>query len=90
MAITLALEAKCYAPGQTPVGVKDISRLIARLRYRDLGFMVTTSYVARQAYEEVRHDRHPVVILPGGDLVKSLRGAGVRDPGDLAQWLAAA
>jgi hypothetical protein len=90
VAITLALEAKCYAPGQTAVGVKDISRLIARLRYRDVGFMVTTSYVARQAYQEVRHDRHPVVILPGGDLVKSLRGAGVRDARDLDQWLDAA
>jgi hypothetical protein len=84
--ITLALEAKCYQPGQTAVGVKDMSRLISRLRYRDLGFMVTTSYVGRQAYEEIREDGHPVVVLSGGDIVTDLRRQGIRTPVEFALW----
>jgi hypothetical protein len=85
--INIALEAKCYAPGQHSVGVKETSRLISRLKYRDLGFMVTTSYVARQAYEELREDRHPVVVLSGGDLVRELRRRGIASPHDVNDWL---
>lgn len=60
-----SLEAKCYRPpinGVTPntVGVKEVSRLISRIRQRQFGVLVTTSLVARQAYQEVREDRHPI------------------------------
>lgn len=85
--ISLALEAKCYDPGRTAVGVRDMSRLVSRLRHRDLGFFVTTSFIGRQAYTEIREDRHPVVILSGGDLVSELRRRGVHTPGDLNSWL---
>ncbi len=85
--INIALEAKCYAPGQHSVGVKETSRLISRLKYRDLGFVVTTSFVARQAYEELREDRHPVVVLSGGDLVRELRRRGVASAHDVSGWL---
>lgn len=59
--IDCALEAKCYALNNG-VGVKEMSRLISRIRYRQFGIMMTTSYVDSQAYEEVTQDGHPVLI----------------------------
>ncbi|MCP1762460.1 O-acetyl-ADP-ribose deacetylase (regulator of RNase III) [Bradyrhizobium japonicum] len=36
------LEAKCYGSGNS-VGVREMSRLISRLRHRQFGVLVTTS-----------------------------------------------
>ena len=47
--VGFSVEAKCYAPGRASVGVKDLSRLISRLRHRQFGVLVTTSFVAKQA-----------------------------------------
>jgi hypothetical protein len=74
--VDFALEAKCYSPGiggteANTVGVREISRLISRLRHRQFGVLVTTSAVARQGYEEVREDRHPIFSLPAETLPKS-------------------
>lgn len=71
------LEAKCYRPplhGEAPntVGVREVSRLISRIRHRQFGVLVTTSLVARQAYEEVREDRHPIVFIFGRDIAEIL------------------
>jgi hypothetical protein len=72
-----SLEAKCYRPpidGESPntVGVKEISRLISRIRHRQFGVLVTTSVIARQAYEEVREDRHPIIFICGRDIAEIL------------------
>jgi hypothetical protein len=72
-----SLEAKCYRPpleGESPitVGVREVSRLISRIRHRQFGVLVTTSVVARQAYEEVREDRHPIVFISGRDIAEIL------------------
>ncbi|ELW9530332.1 restriction endonuclease [Burkholderia cenocepacia] len=72
-----SLEAKCYRPpmnGGAPnsVGVKEVSRLISRIRHRQFGVLVTTSVVARQAYEEVREDRHPIIFISGRDITEIL------------------
>lgn len=72
-----SLEAKCYRPpvgGEVPntVGVKEVSRLISRIRHRQFGVLVTTSVIARQAYEEVREDRHPIVFISGRDIAEIL------------------
>jgi hypothetical protein len=80
-----ALEAKCYRPplrGKkvNTVGVKEVSRLIARLRHRQFGILVTTSVVAKQAYEEVRLDRHPVVFICGKDIAEILVSKGFNTP----------
>lgn len=80
-----ALEAKCYRPpiGDTKantVGVKEVARLISRLRHRQFGVLVTTSVVAKQAYEEVRNDKHPVVFICGKDIVEILVGKGFNTP----------
>jgi len=80
-----ALEAKCYRPplrGQRPntVGVRDVARLIARLRHRQFGVLVTTSAIAKQAYQEVRQDRHPVVFICGKDISEILISKGFNTP----------
>ena len=72
-----SLEAKCYRPplnGQTAntVGVKEVSRLISRIRHRQFGVLVTTSVIGRQAYEEVREDRHPIIFFSGRDIADIL------------------
>ncbi len=71
--IECALEAKCYDPTKTAVGVKAMSRLISRIKYRQFGIMITTSYVDTQAYKEVKEDGHPILILTGKDIVEILR-----------------
>jgi len=85
--LDFALEAKCYAPGQNGSGVKDVARLISRLRHRQFGVFVTTSYVASQAYREIRDDEHPVVIMSGIDIIQTLQTHGVATKEALAVWL---
>jgi len=74
---TFALEAKLYDLSGSGVGVAEVARLISRLRHRQFGVLVTTSYVAKQAYQEIRADQHPVVILAGRDIVDLLRGKAI-------------
>ncbi|GAA2223307.1 restriction endonuclease [Promicromonospora sukumoe] len=78
--LQFALEAKCYGL-DTGVGVKMISRLISRLKHREFGVFVTTSFISQQAYTEIREDQHPVVFITGRDIVESMkrRGIGRRD-----------
>ena len=80
-----SLEAKCYRPplnGQTAnsVGVKEVSRLISRIRHRQFGVLVTTSVIGRQAYEEVRKDRHPIIFFCGKDIADILMTSGFNTP----------
>jgi hypothetical protein len=87
-----ALEAKCYGPGvlglpSAAVGVKETSRLISRLRHRQFGILVTTSVVRRQAYEEIRQDRHPVIILCGRDIAQLLIDKGKNSGAAVTDWL---
>lgn len=80
-----ALEAKCYAKNNS-VGVREMSRLISRIRYRQFGVLVTTSYVHSQAYQEVIEDGHPILIITASDIGGILRKNGIysRNVGD---WL---
>lgn len=74
--IDCALEAKCYSP-QNGVGVRKMSRLISRIRYRQFGIMITTSYVNMQAYSEVVEDGHPILIVTASDIANVLRKNGL-------------
>ncbi|WP_444929135.1 restriction endonuclease [Microbulbifer sp. SSSA002] len=65
------MEAKCYAINNG-VGVKELSRLISRLRHRQFGVLVITSYLASQAYKELKSDEHPVVVLSAIDIARLL------------------
>jgi hypothetical protein len=82
-----ALEAKRYEPGKTSVGVADLSRLISRLRFRQFGILVTTSFVSDQAYKEIREDQHPIVVLAGTDVVSILKQSGISTVAILSNWL---
>jgi hypothetical protein len=80
-----SLEAKCYRPAlngrsANTVGVKEVSRLISRIRHRQFGVLVTTSVIGRQAYEEVREDRHPIIFFCGKDIADILTTNGFNTP----------
>lgn len=56
--LEFALEAKCYRPGNA-VGVREVARLVSRLKHRQFGVLVTTSHLHEQAYKEIREDGPP-------------------------------
>ena len=74
--VEFAIEAKCYKPG-VGVGVAHTSRLISRLKHRQFGILVTTSYVGEQPYKEIREDGHPVIIISADDITKILIDSGI-------------
>lgn len=84
--IDFALEAKCYAEHNS-VGVREISRLISRLRHRQFGVLVTTSFVNVQAYKEIKEDQHPIVVIAATDIVQILKGAELNTTSKVVEWL---
>jgi hypothetical protein len=84
--LDFALEAKCYALNHG-VGVAETSRLISRLRRHHFGVMVTTSYIADQAYKEIRDDEHPLVLMTGSDIARVLEENGYDNLEKLDAWL---
>ena len=82
--IDCALEAKCYSPNNS-VGVRQMSRLISRIRYRQFGIMTTTSYVHPQAYSEVV-DGHPILIVTAADIAAILRNNSI-NAGNIVDWM---
>ena len=85
--VDCALEAKCYGSSNS-VGVREVSRLISRLRHRQFGVLVTTSYVHSQAYSEIKEDGHPVLVIAARDIVQILSRGGLSSPEDVTRWLA--
>ncbi|MDP1929762.1 MAG: restriction endonuclease [Thiobacillus sp.] len=81
-----ALEAKCYGLTSS-VGVREVSRLISRIKHREFGVLVTTSFVDGQAYKEVTDDGHPVILVTARDIVVLLRKAGYSTPSHVVAWL---
>jgi hypothetical protein len=83
-----SLEAKLYGPGNG-AGVKETSRLISRLRHREFGVFVTTGYIAKQAYEEIRGDNQPIVVICASDIANLLMEHGYSTPAAVTSWLEA-
>lgn len=83
--IDCALEAKCYSPNNA-VHVKQMSRLISRIRYRQFGILLTTSYVDNQAYKEVVEDGHPILIVTASDIAAILRNNSI-NTSNIIPWL---
>ena len=83
--IDCALEAKCYAENNS-VGVKPMSRLISRIRYRQFGILVTTSFVDKQAYKEVYEDGHPILIVTASDIAYIL-ARNMINSSNIKEWL---
>lgn len=83
--IDCAMEAKCFSENDG-VGVKHMSRLISRIRYRQFGVMITTSYVNKQAYKEVIEDGHPILIVSASDIARILRKNAIISS-NINEWL---
>ena len=64
-----------------------MSRLISRLRHRQFGVLVTTSYVDIQAYREIKEDQHPIIVLAGTDITELLKNNGYANPDAIQAWL---
>lgn len=86
--LEFALEAKRYDVNSS-VGVKETSRLISRIKNRQFGIVVTTSYVGDQAYKEIIEDQHPIIIISGKDIIDILVKAGINDINMVNDWLKA-
>jgi hypothetical protein len=86
ISVEFSLEAKCKLI-QNGSGVKETARLISRLRHRQFGIFVTTSFVSEQAYKEIVEDGHPVVILCGRDIANILIQAGLNNGPLVKDWL---
>lgn len=84
--VDFALEAKCYGLNNS-VGVREVSRLISRLRHRQFGVLVSTSYLHSQAYREIKEDEHPIVIISAKDIVAILAHAGINSLEHVQHWL---
>lgn len=84
--LEFALEAKRYSLNNS-VGVKETSRLISRIKHRQFGIFVTTSFVGDQAYKEIIEDQHPIVVISGKDIVDILISAGINSVDILNDWL---
>ena len=83
--VECALEAKCYAPTHG-VGVRQLSRLISRIRYRQFGILCTTSFLVPQAYREVVEDGHPIMIVTAADIAFTLKNRNINHS-DISFWL---
>lgn len=57
-----------------------------KLSDRQFGIMVTTSYVHKQAYEEVIEDQHPILIISASDIARILRQNPIMSS-DVKDWL---
>lgn len=81
------MQAKCYGK-KTSVGVADTARLISRIKNRQFGIMVTTSYIADPAYKEVREDGHPIVFINGNNIIDYIYNElEIRTVDHLKKWL---
>ena len=86
ISVEFALEAKCKQLSGGS-GVKETSRLISRLRHRQFGMFITTSYVSEQAYREIIEDGHPVIIVSAVDVVNILIKSSYSTVESLEIWL---
>lgn len=84
--IEFALEAKRYSLDHG-VNVKDLSRLISRIRHRQFGVLVTTSYLNPSAYKELREDAHPIIVISAIDIVNILHNSGIKTVEEVKEWL---
>ena len=81
------LQAKCYSKN-TAVATKDTARLISRIKNRQFGILITTSYIADQAYNEILEDGHPIVIINGRDIIEYMYNEmEIRDKRAMLEWL---
>lgn len=87
ISVDFYMQAKCYSE-KNGIGVPDTARLISRIKNRQFGILVTTSYIARQAYKEILEDGHPIVIINGNDIIEYIYNEfEIRSVEELLNWL---
>jgi hypothetical protein len=69
VSLDICAEAKHW---KSAIGVKEVMRLISRIKHRDFGVLVTTSYFDSGVQKELIKDGHPVVLVSGGDISRIL------------------
>lgn len=84
--LTAFIEAKKWKRNNS-VGVKPMMRLISRLKHRDIGVFVTTSFFDKQIQDELIEDGHPVMLVSGGDIAKILIKADLSSEVSLEAWV---
>jgi hypothetical protein len=67
--------------------VREVSRLISRIRHRNFGVLVTTSFFNKQVQDEVHEDGHPIALVCGRDIIDALRQQGRTTVDSVRQWL---
>lgn len=85
--VDCAMEAKCYKKTNS-VGVREMSRLISRIKYRQFGVMITTSYIDKQAYSEIVEDGQPILPITATDIAAILRNNNITTA-NISDWLKA-
>lgn len=83
--VQFSLEAKSYNLNNG-VGVREVSRLISRLRHRQFGIIVSTSYLSSQAYSEIVDDNHPIIVISARDIAGALTSR-MDNRSVIEQWL---
>ncbi len=83
--LSAIVEAKLWKEDYD-VGVKPMSRLISRIRHRDIGVFVTTSCFNKQVQQELIDDNHPVILVSGGDIARILIANEMNVPEKFAAW----
>jgi hypothetical protein len=81
----VSVEAKLWKETGA-VGVKPMMRLISRLKYRDFGVFITTSFFDRTVQAELIEDGHPVILVSGGDIARILI-ANEKQGDALERWI---
>ena len=69
------------------IGVKPMMRLISRLKHRDIGVFITTSFFDKQVQKELIEDGHPVMLISGGDIARLLIKSDLSDQESLCAWV---
>lgn len=83
--LQVSVEAKLWSEASA-VGVKPMMRLVSRLKHRDFGVFITTSYFDKTVQQELIEDGHPVILVSGGDIARILISKAKGGP-ELEHWL---
>ena len=80
------VEAKKWKASSS-IGVKPMMRLISRLKHRDIGVFITTSFFDQQIQKELIEDGHPVMLISGGDISRIIMKSELSSPSVLQAWV---
>ena len=76
VSIGVALRHRSEALCRGPWGRCKTHRLISRIKNKEFGILVTTSYVDKQAYDEIKTDGHNILIITARDIADILLRTG--------------